>query len=423
MDAGLPRRLRAPFALAALVLALPLAVAGGQWDLQGAVSGRTFVADGPPAWIDGGFGRLLEGGTPSGARDSGLRGELQLGLEWKPSETWLVHAHGVLHGEGSASRGGTGGLVESFVQFRPELTPQTALRLRAGLFFPSTSFENTESLWQSPYTVSLSALNTWIGEEVRLTGLDAMAVRKTGRGARFELAGSVFGVNETAGTLPAWRGWSFGDRLTSAGERLPLPPLRSFEPGQAFADQADRTQPIDDLSHRIGWQARARWVRPGALRLQGAYTENGGDRDLYDGQYSWDTRFAQAGLEAKLGSSLTLVAEGAIGDTGMGPAIPGGPHVDVRFKVGYALLSWTRGAWRVTARLDGFDNEDRDGTAEPDAESGSAVTVAAFWKPRDFVRVGLEYLEVRGERPGTAASGADPAIGGKSALLEVRLLF
>ena len=59
-------------------------------------------------------------------------------------------------------------------------------------------------------------------------------------------------------------------------------------------------------------------------------------------------------------------------------------------------------------------------TAEPDAESGRAVTTAAFWKPRDFVRVGLEYIDVRGERP---RPGADPALGGSSALLEVRLLF
>ena len=236
------------------------------------------------------------------------------------------------------------------MQFRPELTPQTALRLRAGLFFPPTSLENTEPLWQSPYTVTLSALNTWIGEEVRLTGLDARSCARPSGGDRFDLAGAVFGVNEPAGALLAWRGWSFGDRLTSAGERLPAASAAELRAGPGLRRPGDQTRPIDDLKHRIGWHARARWVRPGALRLQGAYTDNGGDRELYDGQYSWDTRFGQAGLEAKLGSSLTLVAEGAIGDTGMGPAVPGGPYVDVHFKTAYALLSWTRGSWRVTAR-------------------------------------------------------------------------
>lgn len=398
---------------------MPPATTAGQWDLLGVVAGRAFTAEGPKPWIEGGLGRLLEGGAATAGSDSGVRGVLHLGLEWKPSETWLVHVHGVLHGESEAAQGSDGGLVEGFVQFRPELTPQTALRLRAGLFFPPTSLENTGALWQSPYTVTLSALNTWIGEEVRLTGLDAQLARKTSGGDRLDVAAAVFGVNEPAGTLLAWRGWTFGDRLTSAGEGLPLPPLRSFEPGGAFADQRDRTQPIDDLDHRIGWHARARWTRPGAVLLQGAYTQNGGDRALYDGQYSWDTRFGQAGLEAHLGSALVLLAEGALGSTAMGPRVAGGPRVDVRFRTGYVLASWSRGPWRVSVRADGFHNDDRDGTAEPDDESGWAWTAAGFWQPKAALRLGLEYVDVQGERPGAV----DPGISSRRALLEVRLLF
>ena len=107
----------------------------------------------------------------------------------------------------------------------------------------------------------------------------------------------------------------------------------------------------------------------------------------------------------------------------MGPAVPGGPQVQVRFRTGYALLSWAKGAWRLSGRVDGFDNDDRDGTAEPDEESGWAWTAAAFWKPRDFVRLGLEYVSVRGDRPAAAFSGADPDAHGRRALFELRLLF
>ena len=407
-------------AAAVSILALAAAPApAGQWDLLGVVAGRAYTAKGPRPWLEGGFGRLLEGGAPAGGSDAGVRGELHLGLEWKPSETWLVHAHGVLHGESQAAQGRDGGLVEAFVQFRPELTPQTALRLRAGLFFPPTSLENTGALWQSPYTVTLSALNSWIGEEVRLTGLDAQLTGKTSGGDRFDLAGAVFAVNEPAGALLAWRGWSFGDRLTSAGEGLPLPPLPSLEPGGAFGDQRDRTQPIDDLNERLGWQARARWTRPGAVLLQGAVMQNGGDRALYDGQYSWDTRFGQAGFEAHLGSALVVLAEGALGSTAMGPRVAGGPRVDVRFRTGYILASWSHGPWRLSVRADGFHNDDRDGTAEPDDESGWAWTAAGFWQPKPVVRLGLEYIDVQGDRPGSV----DPGIGSRSALLEVRLLF
>ena len=155
------------------------------------------------------------------------------------------------------------------------------------------------------------------------------------------------------------------------------------------------------------------------MLLQGAYTQNGGDRALYDGQYSWDTRFGQAGLEAHLGPTFVVLAEGALGSTAMGPRVAGGPRVDVHFRTGYVLASWSRGPWRVSLRADGFHNDDRDGTAEPDDESGWAWTAAGFWQPKPAVRLGLEYIDVQGERPG----GVEPGIGARSALLEVRLVF
>jgi hypothetical protein len=410
--------------LLVLILTLsPPSLRAGEFDLLGVVWARGLVVEGQPAWLEGGFGRLTEGAADPQDSLATLRGALHLGIDWKPSETWLVHAHGVAQGEPASYGGRRVGLVEAYLQFRPELTPKDTLRLRAGSFFPPTSLENTEPLWQSPYTVTLSALNAWIGEEVRLTGLDASWIRKGDRD-RLELSAVAFGVNDSSGALIGWRGWSLGDRLSTAGEVLPLPPLTTLEPGEAFGEQRDDgTRPVDELDSRLGYMARARWSRPEAFRIQAAFTHNRGDRRLHRGQYSWDTRFAQAGLELPLGKDFTLVAEGVLGDTGMGPAVAGGPRVDVRFKVGYALLSWRRGAWRVTARFDGFDNEDRDSTAEPGQESGWAATAALFWQPRPLVRLGAELLTVRADRPAAAFSGADPDTDTRRVLLELRLLF
>lgn len=405
-----------------------LAPSGPAWaqsvEVQGVAAGRIFAVEGQTSWTEGGYGRLTEGA--GGAQDSraGLRGRLHLGVDFKLSETLRLHAHGTLQGEPSSSRGQRGGLVEAFLQYQPELSPRTTLRFRGGLFFPPTSLENTDPLWQSPYTVTLSALNTWIGEEERFTGLDAQLRRKIGQDDRFELAGAAYAVNDSAGTLVAWRGWALGDRLTTLGEVLPLPPLSTLKPGGAFADQrGDGTFPIDELDGHVGWQARARWTRPGRALVQAAYTDNMGDRKLHRGQYSWATRFAQAGVELRFATTLTLAAEGAWGDTGMGPDEPGGPHVDVRFRVGYALLSWTARGVRLTARIDAFRNRDTDGTAEPDGESGWSFTTAAFWQPRAFVRVGVEYLEIRSARPAAAFSGADPDTDARRGLAELRLRF
>jgi hypothetical protein len=403
--------------LVALWLAFAAGRAGaGELDVLGVVSMRAAVVKSRPTWLEGGFGRLSEGGP---ATETLLRGEVHLGLDWTPTESWLVHAHGVAHGEPSSYRGQQAGLVEAFIQFRPELTPATALRLRAGIFFPPTSLENSDPLWQSPYTISLSLLNSWIGEEVRTTGAEA-ALQRRGERHRLELAGTAFVVNDTSGTLLAWRGWAMGDRLLTYGETLPLPPVPGLQPDGPFSEQRDDgTRPLDELDSRVGYAARARWSLGDSLRLQGAFTDNRGDRGLHRGQYAWQTRFGQAGLQLRLGSEVTLLAEAAWGDTGMGPPMPGGPEVQLRFRVGYALLSWNRGGFRLSARLDRFDNEDRDTTADPNGESGWGLTTAAFWKPRPFVRVGIEYAAVRGERPAASPNREQD----QRAQLEVRLTF
>jgi hypothetical protein len=97
--------------------------------------------------------------------------------------------------------------------------------------------------------------------------------------------------------------------------------------------------------------------------------------------------------------------------------------VDLRFMAGYALLSWSGGPFRATVRADAFENEDRDGTAEPGQESGWAFTGAVFWRPSERLRLGLEYLVVRADRPAAAFSGADPDTDARRALAELRFAF
>jgi hypothetical protein len=335
----------------------------------------------------------------------------------------LLRLHGAARTEPGAAGGERLGLTQAFLQYRPELRPDLALRLRAGLQFAETSRENTDALWQSPYTLTFSALNSWIGEELRPTGLDvAVLLGEPGR-SRFELAGMAFGGADTAGALLAWRGWAMGTRLSVVGETLPLPPLPTLAPGAAFGEQQrSGTRPIDELDGRIGWQARGRWSRSGVGLLQAGWTDTRGDRGLHDGQYAWATRFASVGAEAQLGP-LRLVAEGLSGETGMG--VPSAAHVDLHVRTAYALLTWAtpEGRFRLTARYDWFRNEDRDGVAEPNGESGWALTAAGFWTPRRWLRLGVEYLYLEGDRPAAAFSGTELDAGATRAQLEVRLRF
>src|SRR5258706_10236496 len=163
--------------------------------------------------------------------------------------------------------------------------------------FPSTSFETTRPLWSSPYRLTLSALDTWIAEELRPTALEAALVRRgRSRDHEVEVGAAVLAGADTSGALLAWRGWTFGDRLVTIGERVPLPPLASFEPGGGFAQQRSGTTPTAELDGRPGWMARVRWSAGPRAGLQVWALDNAGDRPLHRGQYAWRTQPIAAGV-------------------------------------------------------------------------------------------------------------------------------
>jgi hypothetical protein len=415
----MPPVIRPALAMLVALACAPLAAAEIQAD--GILRGRAGEVASQPPWIEGGFGKLTDGAAGPDAFEARFDAEAHLGLDLKAGEVWLLHAHGLARAQRGAARGSQLGLVEAFVQYRPELTGRTRLRATAGLVFPPTSRENVEPLWASPYTLTLSALNTWIGEELRLGGAELGVAHRTSRDD-FLAAVMVFGASDSAGALLAWRGWALGDRLSSVDETLPLPPLPTLARGAAFGDQrADGTRPIDELDGRPGFQARARWSRPGRALLQASYLDTRGDRALHRGQYAWDTRFASFGAELRLGPRFILVAEGAHGRTGMGAL--DAAHVDLDFDAGYVLASWTVSSFRLSGRYDRFQNRDRDHTAEPGQEDGEAVTVALLWQPTTHLRLGVEGLRLWNPRPAAAFSGAREDAGAKRILAELRLRF
>ena len=388
--------------------------------IEGVAAARGLAVASREPWTAGGFGRISEGRSADDFAWLG-RGEAHLGIEWTPSAVVLARVHGTARAEPDAASGTRAGLTEAFLQYRPELRPDFALRFRGGLMFLPTSRENVDPLWQSPYTLTLSARNAWIGEELRPIGLDLALQAGEAGGSRFELAGLTFGGSDTAGALLAWRGWAMGTRLSVVGETLPLPPLPTLAPGGAFSEQQRaRTQPIDELDDRLGWHVRGRWSHAGKRLVQAAWTDNRGDRRLHAGQYAWATRFASAAAELQLGR-FRLVAEGLAGETGMG--LVTGAHVDLDIRAGYMLVTWEKDWLRLTARYDRFRNQDRDGVAEPNQEAGSAITAAAFYAPRSWLRVGVEYLELWGDRPAAAFAGTERAAGARRGQAEVRLRF
>lgn len=400
------------FLFATLTLAIAAQLnAQSTFQLHGFVSAREIYTSGQPSWLQGGFGRFDTGASDVNDHRLLTLGVAQIAAEWTPT-TWLdLHAHGVARRDQSGSQGKRAGLVEGYVDLHSE-----HFQLRAGQFFLGTSRENTDPLWTSPYTVSFSPLNSWIGEEFRPVGVD-LAWRPN----FYVTAGATaFRNNDSMGALLAWRGWTVGNRLTVYNEVLPLPPLFSLPTD--FADQRhDGTVPFErDLDDRTGVAARLRLQLPERAMMQLTRVDNRGDREEYRGEYAWQTHFNIAATQIGLTSPTTVAAEYCWGATGMG--IP--PHfVQADFATWYLLTSYKRSNDHYSVRFDSFSTTDRDHVAEDNTEHGHSWVLAWMHDLKPNVRLGAEFAQVTGARLAAQQSGFSPNTDGRTVTVEVRYGF
>ncbi|MEM1177204.1 MAG: hypothetical protein AAGM22_02570 [Acidobacteriota bacterium] len=383
---------------------------------------RGASVDGAPSWRDGGFG-VFE----SGAEDdesSGL-GQAHLTLYWQPSERWGAYLHAVARAEPESLEGEEVGVVEAYAELNLDVGDADLWHLRLGHFLLPTSKENVDVGWSSPYTLSFSALNTWVGEEVRPTGLLSAYHLAVGATDEIRFGAGAFYNNDASGTLLAWRGWSVGDRLSVYGEYAPLPPLRGFMEGGAFDVQDERgTNPFgSDLDGRVGWNGFVSYRRPDVGSIQYTHYDNRGDREFHVNEYAWRTRFDLLGADFHVGP-WSFAAEWMYGSTGMGPA--DGPHVKLDYEATYVLASYGGEGFRVSARYDDFKTVELDESVgyDPNDGAGSAWTIAAFYEPERWpLRLGAEWLDVDAERTSSGLVTGDRLVGGQSVTVELRYFF
>ncbi|HEX4963364.1 MAG TPA: hypothetical protein VF173_21215 [Thermoanaerobaculia bacterium] len=396
--------------------------------LIGFVRSSAGSIDTAPSYLAGGFGKLLDGGRPDKDSAGAVVSEARLAVDWESALGWGLFVHGVAR-EDAATQGlsAGSGLLEAFAERRLETESGHQWTLRAGQFFLPTSRENVGPLWTSPYTLTLSALNSWIAEEIRPIGVDVAWGHTFPNQHRLKLAGTVFGGNDTAGALLAWRGFSFNDRPTPTGRFMPLPPFQGraeLFPGQS---QEGTRAFGSDLDGRPGYAGRARWTAPGdrAMAQVSAFL-NQGDRGLHGAEYAWDTDFYCFSAETDLPAGLRLLGEWGSGTSLMGFAPPGGrsaARVDISFNTYYLMVTREWGVLRATARYDDFQVRDRDSTPLDDnRENGHAWTFALIARLGEHWRAGLEALDLKAVRPAARLAGTPP-IDGDSLRAELRFEF
>jgi hypothetical protein len=283
--------------LATAVLLCAASTAGAQdFHAQGFLEARLPVADGEDrSWTEGGLGKMRFGDGNDSLQVAGA-----VSLSWQMTESLLAVADLQAQGQTSPELG----VLSAYLRWRPVSTSPWRWSLRAGAFFPPVSLENDGIGWTSRWTLTPSALNSWIGEELRTIGAEARLEHRGTYGS-FEIGVAAFRWNDPAGELIFSRGWALGDVTSPLGARVRQPDAYS----DVFSPVPVEYKPFVENDGRTGWHADAEWRSPRGIRLRALRYDNRAEPDTYSHQagrdvFSWQTRFGSVGAEVPLGGAV-----------------------------------------------------------------------------------------------------------------------
>ena len=348
-------------------------------------------------------------------------GQAVLKVEQDIGESWAAH----VIASAASDRRRRVDLNEAWLAWSPVPAGPWRLRAKLGAFFPATSVElDYDSIgWTPERTLSSSAINSWIGEELRTKGLELHWQRDgrfSGSPHDFGFTAAIYGWNDPAGTLLAWRGWSISDRITRLSEPLLLADLPAYAKGGPIWHQTRDIQLFRDTDHRPGYYAGLNYRWNGQLEAALLHYDNRADPMTIKGrQWGWTTRFEHASLRWRPSTRWELAAQAMHGTTFMGPNI-----VNVPFASWYVLASHTIGRGSTTIRYDRFRTGDRDILPQdPNQERGHALALAYRWRACDSMDVLAEWLRVSSDRASLVEMGESPHQRGRSVSLAARLHF
>lgn len=378
-------------------------------------------ANGHPSWLEGSAGKLRYDSDNDGLLVS--RGFIDYGYRLADTVTASINAEVYLEDFSS-----TLGLTEAYLAWRPLPKSANRYQLKLGAFYPRVSLENTDHGWSSPYTLSSSAINTWVGEELRAYGAEFAISRRPeslGGMQKFSLHASMFYNNDTAGGLIAWKGWSVHDRQSRLGDEVPLPPIPMIQPGMWFAAQDPFITPILEIDDTYGYYLDAEWSVNNRFLLRATHYDNRTDPHGYeDGQFAWETSFNQLGVKATLPGDIGLITQWMDGYTVWGRLTNGIYAVDVGFESHFVLLTRAFDRHRISARYDHFEISERDSTPlDENSENGHAWTLSYRYEFGPNFTLAAEWLEIFSDRPAWAYFGLSERKSEQQLQLTLRVSF
>jgi hypothetical protein len=348
-----------------------------------AIDLRAVDSDGRNSYLDGGQGKLrYEEG------DSGLHlGRLRAAITQPIGEVLSLHADASSWGDDDKN---PIDLTEAYLEYRPYPRAGFRTRVRLGAFYPPMSLENRALGWETPYTLTPSAISTWIGEEVRTVGLEGQVDwlgTRMGHSFDLQFTGALFGWNDPAGTMLALNGFVFSDRQTTLFGRV----------GKFSGDEDEpKRELFHEMDHRPGYYAGGQLKYLDRAVLNVLHYDNRADPTVYVEKlenWAWDTTFDAAALRVETPGRWTVLLQWLDGRTVI---VPNGFHLQWDFNSRSALVARNFGRHMVSARYDTFQIDMGRGSS-PGNEDGHAWTAAYSLEPGDNWRFVLEWLRVRSD--------------------------
>jgi hypothetical protein len=264
--------------------------------------------------------------------------------------------------------------TEAYLEWRPYPSRPLRWKTRVGAFYAPISLENRTVGWDSLYSVSPSAINTWMGEEFRTIGVETSLTAlgaPAGRNFDVSIVASLFGWNDPAGVLLFQRGWAIHDRQSALFGELPRPLVRDPSiPNIEFFDEVDG---------RPGYYAGVEAKLSGKHVLRALHYDNRGDTAKVTAREpTWLTRFDSLGARLELPWALTAISQFMRGDTAVGPSADGRGFIIVDLQSWFVLLSQQHGPHRYTARYDRMNTETVRGARFFDSHQNAAAWTVAY---------------------------------------------
>jgi len=374
--------------VALLLLATPAAAA--DFSFEGYGDFRLVAPPSTGAYLDGELGKLRYGDDDAALQPGDLIGEARVTIssELQARATARVNA----------KYGPAIDLLEGIIEYQPTTTGDWVWSMKAGAFFPPMSLENDQIGWSTFWTITPSAINSWVGSELRIVGAEGTLKWRRASGD-ITLVGAVFGWNDPAGVMMADRGWNFDDRYTGLIEHSRLPDAAAL----GGAKPPLYANLFTEVDNSPGWYLDLSWEPQdiGGFEIM-RYDNDADPTAIKGGQVAWHTRFWDVGYQRQFGR-LTLLAQGMSGATTIEPS----PffHQTTDFKSAYALAGYDMDKWWVAARLDFFQTRTRASFSSSLDEDGHAYTLSLSYLPRKWLRFTGELLSVDDTRQERIAVG------------------